>query len=72
MSEADKKVFHEACDSYPYPMGTPTSVSKRHRKNGTEYRFTTRGSDDVNSRMTVYIKLRNEKDAKAEFTKVVR
>ena len=72
LSEADKKVFHEACDSYPYPMGTPTSVSKRYRKNGTEYRFTTRGSDDVNSRMTVYIKLRNEKNAKAEFTKVVR
>ena len=72
LSEADKKVFHEACDSYPYPMGIPTSVSKRYRKNGTEYRFTTRSSDDVNSRMTVYIKLRNEKNAKAEFTKVVR
>jgi len=73
LSEADKKVFHEACDSYPYPMGTPTSVSKRYRKDGTEYRFITRSTDDNNSaKMTVYVKLRNEKNAKAEFTKVVR
>lgn len=73
LSEADKKVFHEACDGYQFPLGTPTSVSKRYTSKGTEYRFITRNSDDVmSSKMTVYIELRNEKNAKAEFTKVVR
>ena len=73
LSEADKKVFHEACDGYQFPLGTPTSVSKRFTKQGTEYRFTTRNSDEgMSTQMTVYIELRNEKNAKAEFTRVVR
>ena len=73
LTAADKEVFHQACDDYPFPLGTPTSVSKRFRNNGTEYRFITRSSDDdTSAKMTVFIELRNEKDAKAEFTKVIR
>lgn len=73
LTESDKKVFHEACDGYPFPMGTPTSVSKRYTSKGTEFRFIARSSDDaVSAKTTVFIELRNEKNAKAEFTKVVR
>lgn len=73
LSESDKRVFHEACDNYPFPLGTPTSVSKRYTNKGTEFRFIARSGDDVMStKNTVYIELRNTKDAKAEFTKVVR
>lgn len=73
LSEADKNVFHEACDDYPFPLGTPTSVSKRYRSKGTEYRFITRSTEDATSaKMTVFVELRNTEDAKAEFTKVIR
>lgn len=73
LSESDKEVFHQACDNYPFPLGTPSSVSKRYTSKGTEFRFITRNSpDDVSAKSTVYVELRNEKDAKAEFTKVVR
>ena len=73
LTDADKEIFHQACDDYPYPMGTPTSVSKRYRNDGTEYCFITRLSDDVNAaKMQVYIKLRNEQNAVPEFTKVIR
>ena len=73
LTEADKQIYHEACDSYPFPLGTPTSVAKRQTKKGTEYRFITHNSDDtVSAKTTVYVEMRNEQDAKAEFTKVVR
>lgn len=73
LTELDKNVFHEACDGYPFPLGTPTSVSKRNTSKGTEYRFMTRNSDDVTeAQMTVFVELRNEKGAKAEFTKIIR
>ena len=73
LTEADKQVYHEACDDYPFPMGTPISVAKRSTSKGTEYRFTTQNPNDANSLgSTVYIELRNEQGAKAEFTKVVR
>lgn len=73
LSEADKNVFHQACDSYPFPLGTPTSVSKRYRNKGTEYRFVTHSDDNATSaNMTVFVELRNEKNAKAEFTKAIR
>jgi len=73
LSDADKNIFHQACDDYPYSLGTPTSVSKRYRNDGTEYCFVTRNADDANAaKMSVYIKLRNEKNAKPEFTRVVR
>lgn len=73
LTDADKNIFHQACDDYPYPLGTPTSVSKRYRENGTEYCFITRLSDDSNAgKMAVYVKLLNQKDAKPEFTRVVR
>lgn len=73
LTDADKEIFHKACDNYPYPLGTPTSVSKRYRADGTEYCFITRNTDDSNAaKMSVYIKLRNEKKAQPEFTKVIR
>ena len=73
LTEADKQVFHEACDGYPFPMGTPASVAKRSTNKGTEFCFTTQNPNDANlPGSTVYIELRNEEGAKAEFTKVVR
>lgn len=73
LSESDKNVFHQACDDYQFPLGTPTSVSKRYTSKGTEFRFMTRDANDaVTAKTIVYVELRNEKGAKAEFTKVVR
>jgi len=73
LTDLDKNVFHEACNGYPYPLGTPTSVSKRYTNKGTEYRFITRSTDDaMSTKMTVFVELRNTKGAKAEFTKVIR
>ena len=73
LTDADKQVYHEACDDYPFPMGTPTSVAKRSTNKGTEYRFTTQNPNDTNSvGSTVYVQLRNEQGSKPEFTKVVR
>ena len=70
LTESDKNIFHQACDDYPFPMGIPTSVSKRTTSKGTEYRFVTTNSDNIES--TVFVELRNEEGAKAEFTKVIR
>ena len=70
LTEEDKAVYHEACDGYPFPMGTPTSVAKRTTTKGKEFRFTAQNQDGVTS--TVFVELRNEQDAKAEFTKVIR
>ena len=73
LTESDKNIFHQACDGYPFPLGTPTSVAKRYTSKGTEYCFVTRDSNDaVLEKSKIYVELRNEKGAKAEFTKVVR
>ena len=70
LTDADKAIYHEACDGYPFPMGTPVSVAKRSTSKGTEFRFTAQNQESVTS--TVFVELRNEQGAKAEFTKVIR
>lgn len=70
LTDEDKNVFHEACDDYPFPMGTPVSVAKRSTSKGTEFRFITSSVDG--SQSTVLVELRSEDGAKAEFTKVIR
>jgi len=70
LTDEDKNVYHEACDDYPFPMGTPVSVAKRSTNKGTEFRFVTSGADG--SQSTVFVELRSEDGAKAEFTKVIR
>lgn len=70
LTEEDKAAYHEACDGYPFPMGTPTAVAKRTTAKGKEFRFTTQNQDGATS--TVFVELRDEQGAKAEFTKVIR
>lgn len=73
LTDSDKAIYHEACDGYPFPMGTPTSVAKRFTSKGTEFRFTAQNTPDPGAvTSTVFVELRNEEGAKAEFTKVVR
>lgn len=73
LTESDKNVFHQACDGYPFPLGTPSSVAKRYTSKGTEYCFIVRDSNEAAlEKSKIYVLLRNEKGAKAEFTKVVR
>ena len=70
LTEEDKAAYHEACDGYPFPMGTPTVVAKRTTAKGKEFRFTAQNQDGATS--TVFVELRDEQGAKAEFTKVIR
>ncbi len=70
LTDEDKRLYHEAVDGYPFPMGTPVSVAKRSTSKAAEYRFTASGPDG--SQSTVFVELRNEDGAKAEFTKVIR
>lgn len=73
LTDSDKAIYHEACDGYPFPMGTPTSVAKRFTSKGTEFRFTAQNANDPGAvTSTVFVELRNEEGAKAEFTKVIR
>jgi len=70
LTEEDKAAYHEACDGYPFPMGTPTAVAKRTTAKGKEFRFTAQNQEGATS--TVFVELRDEEGAKAEFTKVIR
>lgn len=73
VTETDKKIFDAACSNYQFPLGTPQTVGKRQTPDGTDYKFTvaSRGMNG-GGETTSIIYITVGKDAKAEFTEVVR
>lgn len=63
-------LFHQACDGYQFPLGTPVDVAVRETKNSTDYEFS--AQSDNGSLSTVYVTLAKTEGAQAEFTLVVR
>ena len=72
VTEAEKKLFDEACSNYQFPLGTPQTVGKRDTADGTDYQFSvkSRGMDGKEGTSTIYVTV--EKGGKPEFTEVVR
>lgn len=69
---AERQIFDEACSSYQFPLGTPQTVGKRQTPDGTDYKFTvaSRGMNGGESTSIIYVTV--GKEAKPEFTEVVR
>lgn len=72
VTDAEKKLFDEACSNYQFPLGTPVTVGKRSTKAGTDYKFTvkSRGMDGKDAESVILVTVK--KGAKAEFTRVIR
>ena len=73
VTDAERQIFDTACSSYQFPLGTPQTVGKRQTPDGTDYKFTvaSRGMNG-GGETTSIIYVTVGKDAKAEFTEVVR
>lgn len=69
ITEEEKAIFDTACSSYKYPLGKPVMVGKRSTDDATEYMYIVESHGGTS---TIYITVSNEKDAKPEFTRVVR
>ena len=74
VTDADKAIFDDACSSYQFPLGTPSTVGKRQTAESTDYKFTvkSRGFDGGESTSIIYVTVGKQQDAKPEFTQVVR
>ena len=74
VTEQDKAIFDAACSSYQFPLGTPVTVGQRESAESTDYQFTvkSRGMDGKEGPSTIFVTVGKEKDAKPEFTEVVR
>lgn len=74
LNDEEKGYFDAACGDYPFPMGTPVSVSSRAVKNGTEYLYVTDGKDPKGNptQSQVFVTVSNEDGVGPEFTKVIR
>ena len=74
VTDADKAIFDAACSSYQFPLGTPQTVGKRTTADSNDYKFSvkSRGFDGKEATSTIYVTVRKEKDAKPEFTEVVK
>lgn len=72
VTEAEIKVFNDACSSYKYPLGTPTAVASRTTCTGIDYRFEVKSQtpDGAESTSTIYVTV--EDGQTPEFTEVVR
>ncbi|MBP5800360.1 MAG: NAD(P)H-dependent oxidoreductase [Prevotella sp.] len=75
VTEAEKAIFDAACSSYQFPLGTPSTVGKRTTDDSIDYEFKVKsqgfgGGGEQTS--TIYVTVGKEKDAKPEFTQVVR
>lgn len=73
VTDAERQIFDAACSSYQFPLGTPQTVGKRQTPDGTDYKFTvaSRGMNGAGETASI-IYVTVGKDAKAEFTEVVR
>ena len=72
VTDAERQIFDEACSSYQFPLGTPQTAGKRQTPDGTDYKFTvaSRGMNGGESTSIIYVTV--GKEAKPEFTEVVR
>lgn len=72
VTDAERQIFDEACSSYQFPLGTPQTVGKRQTPDGTDFKFTvaSRGMNGGESTSIIYVTV--GKEAKPEFTEVVR
>ena len=72
VTKADCDIFDAACSSYQFPLGTPLTVGKRETEESTDYKFTvkSRGMNGAESTSIIYVTV--GKNAKPEFTEVVR
>ena len=73
VTDAERQIFDAACSSYQFPLGTPQTVGKRQTPDGTDYKFTVASrSMNGSGESTSIIYVTVGKDAKPEFTEVVR
>ena len=74
VTDADKAIFDDACSSYQFPLGTPSTVGKRTTGDSTDYKFIVkgRGFDGAESTSIIYVTVSKQAGAKPEFTEVVR
>ena len=74
VTEAEKTIFNDACSSYQFSLGTPSTVGKRTTPDGTEYKYTVQNSGFGGGGGTsiIYVIVGKEAGAKPEFTQVVR
>ena len=74
VTDAEKAIFNEACSSYQFPLGTPSTVGKRTTPDGTEYKFTVQsnGGFGGGGSSIIYVVVGKEAGAKPEFTQVMR
>jgi flavodoxin len=72
VTDEETKIFHEACDGYKFPLGTPITVGKRDTNTGTDYKFTAKANmpGGEESEITIYVTV--TKGEKTEFTLVER
>ena len=68
-SAEEQAIYHEACDDYQYPFGSPVDVAARETSSGTEYEFAAITAD---GRSLIYVTKPSVEGQKAYFTKVVR
>ena len=71
----ERAIFDAACSSYQFPLGTPQTCGKRTTDDSIDYEFKVKsrgfgGGPETTS--TIYVTMGKEKDAKPEFTRVVR
>ena len=74
VTEAEIVIFDQACSSYQFPLGTPSTVGKRETGDSTDYKFIVkgRGPNGAESTSTIYVTVGKEQGAQPEFTQVVR
>lgn len=68
----EKQIFDDACAGYQFPLGTPVTVGSRTTEEGIDYMFTVASKDMNGKDATSVIYVTVAKDAKPEFTQVVR
>jgi flavodoxin len=72
VTEAEAKIFNDACSGYKFPLGTPVTVGKRKTPAGTDYKYSALGKtpDGKEMNATIYVTV-NDGEA-PEFTLVER
>ena len=75
VTDAEKTIFNDACSSYQFPLGTPSTVGSRKTSDGMEYKFIVKSSGfggGGGGESIIYGVVGKEAGAKPEFTQVVR
>lgn len=72
VTEAETKIFNDACGDYQFPLGTPITFAKRDINGGTEYKYgvKSQGADGKENEVVIFVVVKDNQ--KPEFTQVVR